>query len=283
MRLKKVERDRELPRDELLEVELPPPRARRGISTRVIVGCASVGFAAGIGLALWRDTAPLDVTAVSEPVPPPVIEIPAAPPLPQAVAKAPDAAPAAPVPRPSNRRLRHPVHHQPAVAAPAAGAPPPEIRSRPAAAPARRRPDRAGAARRRSCRRRAARRRPCRRAARRCSRGSAGCTVGRSGGLGARALAVRTWTASSTGTRTAAGAARRPQGPELVGTRASRTGGRTARTAARHAGARAASRRSRLRSPCHRPHHPPPKLSRLNPRPWSSTPGAPRRDRRAWR
>lgn len=92
--LRKVERDREVPRDELLDVELPPPRARRGISTRVIIACASVGFAAGIGLALWRDTAPIEQASPPEPVAAPAVDVPA-PPRPRSKREA-KAAPAAP-------------------------------------------------------------------------------------------------------------------------------------------------------------------------------------------
>ena len=128
--LRKVERDREVPRDELLDVELPPPRARRGISTRVILACASIGFAAGIGLALWRDTAPLEQTPPAAPAALPVVNVP---PPPQArprheakVAAAPetDAAPAK-VPTESA------VAAEPAVIANAAPAavPPPAVES----------------------------------------------------------------------------------------------------------------------------------------------------------
>jgi hypothetical protein len=102
--LKKVERDREAPRDELLDVELPEPRTRRGISTRVIVICASIGFAAGIGLALWRDTAPLQQASAPEPAAPPVIAVPAPPAVPKAKREAiiPTSAPPAAAPAAAN-------------------------------------------------------------------------------------------------------------------------------------------------------------------------------------
>jgi hypothetical protein len=108
--LKKVERDRESPRDELLDSEIPEAPGRHGISTRVIIACASIGFAAGIALALWRDTAPLQQPPAPEPVAPPAIEVPPPP----AVVKA---RPKAPVPRPQAPAAM-------AKAAPPAQAPP---------------------------------------------------------------------------------------------------------------------------------------------------------------
>jgi hypothetical protein len=78
--LKKVERDREAPQEEVLaEIGLPTEAPRRGIPTRVIVACASIGFAAGIGLALWRDTAPLQQGPPPEPVTAPIIDVPPPP------------------------------------------------------------------------------------------------------------------------------------------------------------------------------------------------------------
>ena len=69
--LKKVERDREIPQEDVLaDIGLPAEEPRRGIPTRVIVACAAIGFAAGIGLALWRDTAPLQQASAPEPVTP---------------------------------------------------------------------------------------------------------------------------------------------------------------------------------------------------------------------
>lgn len=84
--LKKVERDREAPPHEEPSNEMAaaaPPR--RGIPTRVIIACASIGFAAGIALALWRDTAPLQQPPAPEPITAPVIDVPAPPAVAQAV------------------------------------------------------------------------------------------------------------------------------------------------------------------------------------------------------
>lgn len=122
--LKKVERDRESPRDELLDVEVGEP-PRRGISTRVIVACASVGFAAGIGLALWRDTAPLQQASAPEPGAPPVIEVPPAPARPKPRVATP--APAAPEQAGTNA---------PGVVVPAPESAPAAATNPPAAAPA---------------------------------------------------------------------------------------------------------------------------------------------------
>ncbi|MBI3768425.1 MAG: hypothetical protein HY271_08000 [Deltaproteobacteria bacterium] len=95
--LKKVERDRESPRDESVEeVGLPATHPRRGIPMRVIIACAGIGFAAGIGLALWRDTAPLQQAAAPAPPAAPVIDVPPAP-----VAKAAPQPRAAPPPAPA--------------------------------------------------------------------------------------------------------------------------------------------------------------------------------------
>ncbi len=125
--LRKVERDREVPRDELLDVELPKPRARRGISTRVIIACASVGFAAGIGLALWRDTAPLQQASAPEAVAPAVVDVPPPPPpRPKRAGKVPITAPVAQEANPAGAPAGTHAATEPTggVSAPAAAAPP---------------------------------------------------------------------------------------------------------------------------------------------------------------
>lgn len=86
--LKKVERERQPARGPLLDVPTPEePKRRRRVSLGMIVACATLGFAAGVGLALWRNTAPVEIAAVPDAVDvPPQAEV--APPQPAAPAVA---------------------------------------------------------------------------------------------------------------------------------------------------------------------------------------------------
>ncbi len=138
--LKKVERDREGPHEEVLaEIALPPPQTpRRGIPTRVIIACASIGFAAGIGLALWRDSAPPQQAPPLEPATAPVIDVPPPP-----VAKAPPGVqpPAASAVNAGEAALAPPPPaavakaEPPANPAPVAAVPPTAAQPQPDAAP----------------------------------------------------------------------------------------------------------------------------------------------------
>jgi hypothetical protein len=70
--LKKVEGERpQSPREQLLHVPSPGTTRRRPISITTIVACAALGFAAGIGFALWRNAPPLDIDELAGPSPPP--------------------------------------------------------------------------------------------------------------------------------------------------------------------------------------------------------------------
>ncbi len=78
--LKKVERERQPARGPLLDVTEPgehEPTPRRRVSLGVIGACAVLGFAAGVGLAIWRNTAPVEIAAV--PARPATAEVPSQP------------------------------------------------------------------------------------------------------------------------------------------------------------------------------------------------------------
>lgn len=75
--LKKVERGRESPREQLLHLSDETPGRRRAPAL-LVATCAVVGFAGGIGLALWRNGSTVDV-AVPDLTPPPAIDVPRAP------------------------------------------------------------------------------------------------------------------------------------------------------------------------------------------------------------
>jgi hypothetical protein len=78
--LKKVESERpQSTREQLLHVDEPETARRRPLSLGVIVGCATLGFATGIGLALWRNAPPVDVPPPLQPAPAPVNEVPPPP------------------------------------------------------------------------------------------------------------------------------------------------------------------------------------------------------------
>lgn len=80
--LKKVEDERpQSPRERLLHVASPESPRRRPLSLGVIATCAVLGFAAGIGLALWRNAPPFEVAMSPEPAPPPAIDVPVPPPV----------------------------------------------------------------------------------------------------------------------------------------------------------------------------------------------------------
>jgi hypothetical protein len=77
--LKKVERERKSPREQLLAVPEPEPRRRR-VSTAMIAACAALGFAVGAGFALWRSRSPVEVAVAPEATSPeeaPAAELPA--------------------------------------------------------------------------------------------------------------------------------------------------------------------------------------------------------------
>lgn len=97
--LKKVERERESPREQLLHAPSAAPAGRRS-SIPLIVTCAAVGLATGAGLALWRNGRPVEVAALPEIAPPPAIDVPAVPPEPQQAAIASATQPNAPEPAP---------------------------------------------------------------------------------------------------------------------------------------------------------------------------------------
>ena len=66
--LKKVEGERpQSPREQLLHVRDPGAARRRPLSIGMIVACAALGFATGIGLALWRNTSSPGIDEVVEP------------------------------------------------------------------------------------------------------------------------------------------------------------------------------------------------------------------------
>ena len=116
--LRKVERERpHSPREQLLEL---PRRhvARRPLSLSLVASFAALGFTAGIILALWRNTRPIQIGSFSlnQPVRP--LPAPAVPP-----AVPPAAAPPAPAP-PAVAQAPAPV---PAPAAPPAAAPPDQV------------------------------------------------------------------------------------------------------------------------------------------------------------
>jgi hypothetical protein len=56
--LKKVERERESPREQLRHAPEPEPKHRRRVSTTTILVCALLGFGVGAGIALWRSAPP---------------------------------------------------------------------------------------------------------------------------------------------------------------------------------------------------------------------------------
>jgi hypothetical protein len=68
--LKKVEGERpQSPREQLLHVRNPAATRRRPLSIGIILVCAALGFAAGIGLALWRNASSPSIDEVVEPPP----------------------------------------------------------------------------------------------------------------------------------------------------------------------------------------------------------------------
>jgi len=77
--LKKVEQERQSPRGQLLHVPPPEPNRPRHLSAGVIAACAALGFAAGIGFALWRDAPPIEPRELPGVPPPPAIHVPAPP------------------------------------------------------------------------------------------------------------------------------------------------------------------------------------------------------------
>src|SRR6185503_11480228 len=77
--LKKVEAERESPREQLLHATAEAP-ARQRSSLPLIAACAVVGLTAGIGLALWRNERSVELAALPGIAPPPAIDVPKAPP-----------------------------------------------------------------------------------------------------------------------------------------------------------------------------------------------------------
>ena len=118
--LKKVERERQSPRGQLLNVPDREPRGPRRLSVGLIAACATLGLAAGVGLALWRDTVPVEIAALLPNLPPlPAIDIPTIP-VPDHPGE--DAAASAMVPAEAAQQPE-----QLALAVPQAAAPPAEI------------------------------------------------------------------------------------------------------------------------------------------------------------
>ena len=77
--LRKVARERESPREQVLHESGPETQPRRRTSILLIALCAVLGFAAGTGVALYRRSAPSEVASLPELPPPPVIEVPPSP------------------------------------------------------------------------------------------------------------------------------------------------------------------------------------------------------------
>ena len=156
--LKKVERERESSRDRVVHPEDPLPRQRR-VPLVVIVACAALGFAAGIGLALWRSEAPVEVALLEPEVDAPAgvgEDIhPAAPAPPPAAGEAPPVGAAGPEAAPLAGALPNggtsagePPAPATEVSPPVAPAEPPNVAdAAPAAEPAPVRPDARPAAR----------------------------------------------------------------------------------------------------------------------------------------
>lgn len=144
--LKKVEGERpQSPRDQLLHAPSPGTTRRRPLSIGMVVACAALGFATGIGLALWRNAPPSDVGDLAESEPPAndvaasarpaaAQDVLGAPPAPAAPA-APNAAPAPAAPPPA-AAVPPPDVPAPAVAAPAAAGSAPAMPEAVPAAPA---------------------------------------------------------------------------------------------------------------------------------------------------
>jgi hypothetical protein len=144
--LRKVESERESPRDEMLYAPAPPTEVRRGRRSLLpaIVACAVIGFSAGAFFA-WRhaQTPAEEVASLPAAPPPPAIAVPRPPvrarkPPPAAppVAEAPPAAAPAPVPAPEVAAAPPAPPPAEVAPAPAPAAVPPPSEPAVAAAPA---------------------------------------------------------------------------------------------------------------------------------------------------
>ena len=144
--LKKVEGERpQSPHEQPLHIPDPSTSRRRPLSIGTIVACAALGFAAGIGLALWRNAPPLPIDEFAEPTTttsdaaPEQALMASAPaqavtaPAPAALAPGPAAAPAVAEPTPPGPA---PVVAEPAPAIAAAAPAVPAAEPAPSAAPA---------------------------------------------------------------------------------------------------------------------------------------------------